>query len=334
MRRFIAFAIILVTIFSIAPSTLADTDPVLDAFCGTYRGSYYANQGHTGLTLRVYKDEADAYKAEFKFYSVPENPSVPSGLYLCDVSYNETDNTYYVDGIEWVEHPATYSFVDLSGTISEDYVYSGDVIYSGSKKYTFELVKQIDDNAPSSWAEITVSQAIESGLVPLELQKDYQYQITRAEFSRLAMALVVLKTNRSINQLLEDNGVSINESTFRDTSDSFVLAANALGIVKGYGNGLFGPDDYITREQSAVLLTTIAKFLALPEPAVSAVSYNDRNSFSSWAADSIDYISSVRDLQTDAPVMQGSGNYFDPKGFYNNEQAFITVYKLYLAFPN
>ena len=29
---------------------------------GTYRGSYYANQGHTGLTLKVYVDEEFSIK--------------------------------------------------------------------------------------------------------------------------------------------------------------------------------------------------------------------------------------------------------------------------------
>ena len=48
-------------------------------------------------------------------------------------------------------------------------------------------------------------------------------------------------------------------STFADVADGqwyapAIIWAAAYGIVGGYGNGLFGPDDNITREQLAVML--------------------------------------------------------------------------------
>ncbi len=58
------------------------------------------------------------------------------------------------------------------------------------------------------------------------------------------------------------------------------IAVNA-GYINGYGNGLFGPDDTLTREQICVMLDNIMKFTMLPVE----VQLNDE--VSPWAAESV-----------------------------------------------
>ena len=58
------------------------------------------------------------------------------------------------------------------------------------------------------------------------------------------------------------------------------IAVNA-GYIKGYGNGLFGPDDCLTREQVCVMLDNIMGFAMLPID----VPLND--AVSPWAAESV-----------------------------------------------
>lgn len=56
------------------------------------------------------------------------------------------------------------------------------------------------------------------------------------------------------------------------------------GIIEGYGNGRFGPDDQITREQMAVILYRFADFLGvLPGDMDTALNYLDAAAISSWA---------------------------------------------------
>lgn len=58
------------------------------------------------------------------------------------------------------------------------------------------------------------------------------------------------------------------------------IAVNA-GYIKGYGNGLFGPDDTLTREQVCVMLDNVMQFTMLPVE----VTLND--AVSPWAEESV-----------------------------------------------
>ena len=60
--------------------------------------------------------------------------------------------------------------------------------------------------------------------------------------------------------------------------------AAEIGIIGGYGDGIFGPDDQITREQMAAILYRFADFLGvLPSDMDTALTYPDANTISSWA---------------------------------------------------
>ncbi|MFA5585757.1 MAG: S8 family serine peptidase [Saccharofermentanales bacterium] len=107
-------------------------DP-LSALEGTYKGSYYATQGETGLTLTVYM-EGDRCRALFDFYNLPGRTNAKSGNYTMDVAYDEVRMEYSFKGVEWHVKPTTYSFVDLAGT------YDGRII-SGTNPTRFHLTR-------------------------------------------------------------------------------------------------------------------------------------------------------------------------------------------------
>ena len=52
---------------------------------------------------------------------------------------------------------------------------------------------------------------------------------------------------------------------FSDVSDSYTATAveslRLMGVLDGYGDGRFGPNDTITREQLAALIARYARFL-------------------------------------------------------------------------
>lgn len=306
----------------------------LETFLGTYRGSYYANQGHTGLTLKVYK-ESGKYKAEFDFYSVPDNPSVPSGKYVCDISYNMSSNKYYVKGVKWLEKPETYEFVDLEGEYNSN-IYAG-IVYStiDSTTFTFNLTKQVEENAPSSWADLTIDSAILQSYVPLELQGKYKNPITRSEFAHLILSGLSLKTGEDFEKVLSDKGISVDYDAFDDTDSYFTAMAYTLKIVNGYGNRKFGPDDLITREQAATMLgnaTLIYKGNYYSTN--NKIGYNDRDDFSDWAIEGIEFVSTTTNSLDNTSIMSGYNNEFHPKDYYTKEQAIITIYKLLNAPQN
>lgn len=123
-------------------------------------------------------------------------------------------------------------------------------------------------------------------------------------------------------------GISYEENPFDDTKDKFVAAASALKIVKGYGNGKFGPDDLITREQAATMLTRLAEVFNVNTSETRSIAFNDSILFSDLAISSIDFVTHRIDKKTNTPVMIGSDNLFNPKGSYTKEQAILTIYRL------
>jgi hypothetical protein len=84
---------------------------------GEWRGSYFAGQGKTGLTLIVRKDSSgDRMLAIFSFYPLPENPVVIAGEYTAIVSIHPS-GTVSISGSQWVRRPENYTFVNLAGSI-------------------------------------------------------------------------------------------------------------------------------------------------------------------------------------------------------------------------
>lgn len=84
--------------------------------------------------------------------------------------------------------------------------------------------------------------------------------------------------------------------------------ASENGIAAGHGNGLFAPEDSITREQMAVMLDNYIRIrnikLAAARP--EAVQYADDSQISSWARDAV-YM-----MQAYGLMVGGSGNLFEP----------------------
>ncbi len=104
--------------------------------------------------------------------------------------------------------------------------------------------------------------------------------------------------------------------SFTDVADGQYYAnavawANANGIVTGYGNGKFGPDDGITREQLAAILYRYAQYkrydVSVGED-TNIMDYDDVRQISSYAVPAIQWACG-------AGVMTGKSIYtLDPKG--------------------
>jgi len=85
--------------------------------------------------------------------------------------------------------------------------------------------------------------------------------------------------------------------------------AAANGIVKGYGDGKYGPADDITREQLASILDNYAEFAGLNLPAVKEYqAFADNSNIAGYAGGAVERLFK-------AGVIGGKpGNIFDPKG--------------------
>lgn len=176
-------------------------------------------------------------------------------------------------------------------------------------------------SVPSSWAVNEVNEAASEGLVTGSVSRDYQADITREQFCEM----VVLAYEK-----ISGNTAQTGSYSFYDTDNNEVLKAANLGIVTGYGDGSFGPDDLITREQIAAMLVRMID-VAVPYANVNIYNNNhfaDDIAISDWARPSVNFA-------YDNKLMQGVGdNKIDPLANTTCEQAVLLIYRTFNNYYN
>lgn len=188
-------------------------------------------------------------------------------------------------------------------------------------------------SAPSAWAESEVREAISAGLVPEELQSDYQQDITREEFAQLAVRLcmVKLRYTGSPEQFLEDyrlyfrdregNPAAAIPAEFSDATP-WGTVASALGIVQGRGDGTFDPEGLITRQEAAAMVTR-AYLASSRETALKIIGGGSAyENAPDWAAESIAWLGYWGIMKGDS-----YGN-FMPQNHLTREQAILIFQRL------
>lgn len=208
------------------------------------------------------------------------------------------------------------------------------VVVEQDGKYGFMTMDYTADlpqpSEMDSWAYAEVVQAIEAGLIPLDLQNQYQANITRADFAALAVELITTETGKTAEELvMEATGKTMTELVtaypFADANSGDVLVANALGIINGKGNGMFDPYGQLTRQDAATILMRTGQYLGKMETGGTAVAFTDRDAIAGYAQEAVDYVSALG-------VMNGtSADTFSPLGSYTRQQAYLTVCRLYEA---
>lgn len=100
----------------------------------------------------------------------------------------------------------------------------------------------------STWAVKDFTEMSRTGLInPELLQNEMNDKITRKEFCRLVMNVY--------NNVEKIHVVSKDTTIFKDTDDLSVIKAYKAGIVNGKEERNFAPDDFITRQEMAVMLS-------------------------------------------------------------------------------
>lgn len=184
----------------------------------------------------------------------------------------------------------------------------------------------------SEWAVADVQKAISLKLIPPLMQGHYRENISRADFCKLAVNLLVQKTGKSVEELLNEKQALIRYDAFTDTSDEEILAAHTLGIVNGVGEGRFNPNGMISRQEAAVMLMRTAAVLGITETDELPEAFADSDAFAEWARDAIAFVASLKDKTSNQKIMGGVGNgKFSPHGSYTREQSFVTMLRLFNA---
>lgn len=156
-----------------------------------------------------------------------------------------------------------------------------------------ELVEGTEDEAIDEAFTVEDKLGYTEGI---ELAPDKK--ITRADFAHIAYNML-----NSVKPFTAD----ATENLFNDTDKKEVNTLAGIGIIAGKGEKLFAPEDLITREEAAVLLDRIAKYLGIDmSMARIATGYSDIESVSPWA------LSAVQNLSA-SNIISSEGGAFNPK---------------------
>ncbi|MDO4563313.1 MAG: S-layer homology domain-containing protein [Clostridia bacterium] len=141
---------------------------------------------------------------------------------------------------------------------------------------------------PSEWAKAEIDSALVAYMEAMQVDMDYQRNITRKEFCYLALEFY----NRIFQGELGQMSIA---NPFTDVNDPYVLIAYELGIIQGVSDTLFAPDAAVTRQEICVMLVRVirsALLQGITEEEIVAYaaqvdSYSDAASVAEWARGSV-----------------------------------------------
>lgn len=203
------------------------------------------------------------------------------------LAQGETPAVYYYDetSAQWVNLGGAISGNTV--TVTVDHFTKFAVLAGKATPPAEQPSADLFSDVPASyWASGVISELSELGYINGYPDGSFKpgARISRAEF-----ATVLVKAF----QLPAASG-KVFDDTAGHWARDYIGAAHAAGIVSGYSESSFGPDNPITREQMAMM---IAKAAGLPE-AVADITFTDSGQVSGWARAAVSAV-------TYGSIMQG-----------------------------
>ena len=177
----------------------------------------------------------------------------------------------------------------------------------------FENKNTFVDLEGYSWAEPAIYYLAEFGLVEDDMGRVYpQKHITRAEFTKLIIGAFGLY----------DYDARCSFSDVPKTSEYYPYIATAyeLGVINGVGNGRFGMDEYLMREDMATIIYRTVQKYGTPLTEYPPLDFVDKD-------DIFDYAKQPVSALVGAKAVSGNRDYmFLPKNKANFAEACKILY--------
>lgn len=222
---------------------------------------------------------------------------------------------YDEDADEWVElDDVTVDKDDL--TVSGETKKTGYFALIATKKAVPPVEPPVEPELPvltdisGHWAKANIEYLVQMGAISGYPDNTFKPDnpITRAEFAVVLVKAFDLKA--ATGKVFDD--------TASHWAKDYIATAAANGIVTGYSETEFGPDDLITREQMAVMIVKAAKMSLL----TGELNFSDAEDISDWATSYV-----VTAVQNE--LMKGYlDNSFKPLGNATRAEAATVIYNV------
>jgi len=169
----------------------------------------------------------------------------------------------------------------------------------------------------SDWAQEAVRALSEMGIIPPELQNDYQGPMTRAEF-----IAIIVNTYEMAKKETLDTGSPFTDIVGHEHRAMIEKAYNA-GLTNGISAAQFDPEGTLTREQAAkIACDLVSKVDGITTTTSQMPKFDDNVEISEWARPYVAYAA-------ENGIMNGmSATRFSPQDTLTREQAFTILQRL------
>lgn len=176
----------------------------------------------------------------------------------------------------------------------------------------------------SSWAKESVMEMESMGLVPDNVKyRSMKENITRGDMCRIAIA-----TYKEIFGIGDE--MNVTESPFTDVNDVDISTAARLGLVSGYEDGTFRPDNPITRQEFFKITQNFLLcigYLHEDETMIDLDEYADGGNVNSYAEGPVRVLIALG-------IVNGSANsdgktYINPTNYIVSQEALAVFYRAY-----
>lgn len=300
----------LVTKLINAESTIAGYNSIVNTTppSVTFQSSSYTPALPAGLyqlttvQLLTPKGNVAINPEEYGYYGIAYDPSIVPQGYTVDIYYYDAKKKEWIPSGGKAENGMVHGLVKLMAP----YAVFAKLEVKSAEPYDPQDLKDIAGH----WAEEDIRGLIAQGVITGYADGTFwpDWIITRAEF--VAMLVRSMRLQNAA------------ESDFSDTAEHWAAEAIRIavhnGVVSGYSDGTFKPDQPITREEMAVLLIKAlqaGREEALEQPDVSEITFSDANAVADWA------VPAVRELAARG-IMEGApGNLFLPGSWTTRAEA-------------
>jgi hypothetical protein len=262
-------------------------------------GSHIEVQSDIATIRLPNKALTDMAKLNGEEYEVKAAKTANGGLTVTLLSDGET--IAKVDGGIRVTAPVANAgagtvavLVNADGTetiLKKSYAKDGNVIYTLEGSGTVKFVnnaKTFDDVKPGAWYEDAVAFVTARELFNGTSATTFAPEL---EMTRAMLATVLYR--------LEGEPAVTSANPYTDVKSGewytdAIIWASENGIVNGYGDGIFGTDDNITREQIVTILYRYAKFKGYDVSATTDLAkYDDAGKVSDYALDAVKWANKI-----------------------------------------
>ena len=115
--------------------------------------------------------------------------------------------------------------------------------------------------------------------------------------------------------------------SFQDTNSVYLEIAARLGIIVGT-DGLFRPNDKISRAEAASMLRRTAYVLGIADANTAPQYFDDGYEIPRWAVENVKFVSGRTNAQG-VPLMTGANGYFRPMDSFTIEQTLMTMGRIH-----